>query len=71
MTNPYVKLDIINQVGYIEFFHPAHNSLPGDLLTKLAQTITEAGNNKDIKVLVLKSGGERTFCAGAHPDSLD
>ncbi|MCB0387265.1 MAG: enoyl-CoA hydratase/isomerase family protein, partial [Winogradskyella sp.] len=65
MTNPYVKLDIINQVGYIEFFHPAHNSLPGDLLTKLAQTITEAGNNKDIKVLVLKSGGERTFCAGA------
>lgn len=65
MTNPYVKLDIINQVGYIEFFHPAHNSLPGDLLTKLAQTFTEAGNNKDIKVLVLKSGGERTFCAGA------
>ena len=65
MTNPYVKLDIINQVGYIEFFHPAHNSLPGDLLTKLAQTITKAGNNKDIKVLVLKSGGERTFCAGA------
>ncbi len=65
MTNPYVKLDIINQVGYIEFFHPAHNSLPGDLLTKLAQTITEAGNNKVIKVLVLKSGGERTFCAGA------
>ncbi|WP_370097641.1 enoyl-CoA hydratase/isomerase family protein [Xanthomarina gelatinilytica] len=65
MTNPYVKLDIINQVGYIEFFHPAHNSLPGDLLTKLAQTITEAGNNKDIKVLLLKSGGERTFCAGA------
>ena len=34
-------------------------------MTKLAQTITEAGNNKDIKVLVLKSGGERTFCAGA------
>lgn len=65
MTDPYVKLNIENQVGYIEFFHPAHNSLPGDVLAKLAQTITEAGTNDDIKVIVLKSGGERTFCAGA------
>ena len=65
MSDPYVKLDIINEVGYIEFFHPAHNSLPGDVLAKLAQTITDAGNNDDIKVIVLKSGGDRTFCAGA------
>lgn len=65
MSSPYVKLDIENQVGTIEFYHPAHNSLPGDLLAKLAQTITEAGNNNDIKVIVLKSGGDRTFCAGA------
>jgi len=62
---PYVKQTIKNQVGTIEFFHPAHNSLPADLLAKLAQTITDAGNNNDIKVIVLKSGGERTFCAGA------
>ncbi|RIA10617.1 methylglutaconyl-CoA hydratase [Flavobacteriaceae bacterium MAR_2010_72] len=65
MSDPYVKLDIINEVGYIEFFHPAHNSLPGDLLAKLAQTITDAGKNEKIKVLVLQSGGNRTFCAGA------
>ena len=65
MSDPYVKLDIINEVGYIEFFHPAHNSLPGDLLAKLAQTINDAGNNNKIKVLVLKSGKDRTFCAGA------
>ena len=65
MSDPYVKLDIINEVGYIEFFHPAHNSLPGDILAKLTQTITEAGQNDAIKVIVLKSGGERTFCAGA------
>ena len=62
---PYVKQTTENQVGIIEFFHPAHNSLPGDLLAKLAQTITDAGNNNDIKVIVLKSGGDRTFCAGA------
>lgn len=65
MSDPYVKLDIVNEVGYIEFFHPAHNSLPGDVLAELTQTITEAGTNEAIKVIVLKSGGDRTFCAGA------
>lgn len=65
MTQPYVKQTIENEVGYIEFFHPAHNSLPGDLLSQLADTITEAGENEAIKVIVLKSGGNRTFCAGA------
>ena len=65
MTAPYVKQHIENEVGYIEFFHPAHNSLPGDVLAELAQTITNAGTNDDIKVIVLKSGGDRTFCAGA------
>ncbi|MCF6294841.1 MAG: enoyl-CoA hydratase/isomerase family protein [Flavobacteriaceae bacterium] len=65
MKQPYIKLDIKNQVGTIEFFHPAHNSLPANLLAKLVQTITDAGNNNDIKVIVLKSGGDRTFCAGA------
>ncbi|MBC8756706.1 enoyl-CoA hydratase/isomerase family protein [Kordia sp. YSTF-M3] len=65
MTDPYVKQDIHNGVATIEFFHPAHNSLPGDILAKLAQTITDAGTNDDIKVIVLKSGRDRTFCAGA------
>jgi len=65
MSSPYVKLNIENQVGYIEFFHPAHNSLPGDLLAELVQLITDAGTNSEIKVIVLKSGGDRTFCAGA------
>jgi len=70
MRDPYVKLEIINEVGYIEFFHPAHNSLPGNVLAKLAQTITDAGTNDDIKVIVLKSGGDRTFCAGASFEEL-
>ncbi|WP_179339709.1 enoyl-CoA hydratase/isomerase family protein [Winogradskyella ludwigii] len=70
MNTPYVKLEIKNEVGYIEFFHPAHNSLPGDVLAKLANTITEAGENDAIKVIVLKSGGDRTFCAGASFEEL-
>jgi methylglutaconyl-CoA hydratase len=70
MNDPYVKLEVQNQVGYIEFFHPAHNSLPGNVLAKLANTIKEAGENNAIKVIVLKSGGDRTFCAGASFNEL-
>lgn len=67
---PYVKLDIKNGIGTIEFFHPKGNSLPGDILQKLAETITEAGNKKDILVVVLKSGGDSVFCSGASFDEL-
>jgi len=65
MTQPYVKHDINQKIGIIEFFHPAHNSLPSDILSKLAETITELGQNDQVLVIVLKSGGNRTFCAGA------
>ncbi len=65
MTKPYVKEHIENGISTIEFFHPAHNSLPGDILAKLAQTIASAGENDSVKVIILKSGGDRTFCAGA------
>ena len=65
MTKAYVKHDIKNHIGTIEFFHPAHNSLPSDILSKLAQTITALGENDEVLVIILKSGGNRTFCAGA------
>lgn len=70
MTEPYVKLNVENQIGTIEFFHPAHNSLPGTVLADLADTITKAGKDDSIKVIVLKSGGDRTFCAGASFNEL-
>jgi len=68
--NPYVKLEIKDGIGTIEFFHPQSNSLPGEILQKLADTITEAGNNDGIQVVILKSAGDRTFCAGASFDEL-
>ena len=57
-------------IATIEFFHPLSNSLPGKVLVKLADTITEAGNNDKIKVIILQSTGERAFCAGASFDEL-
>ena len=65
MSKPFVKQTIKNNISFIEFYHPSHNSLPGDILQKLVSLIKNAGNNKDIKVIVLQSGGDRTFCAGA------
>jgi len=66
----YVKITTINGIGTIEFYHPQSNSLPGHILAKLATTITDAGNDKNIKVIILKSAGERAFCAGASFDEL-
>ena len=66
----YVKQNIENNIATIEFFHPEQNSLPGAILAQLANTITEVGNNPEVKVILLKSGGERTFCAGASFQEL-
>jgi methylglutaconyl-CoA hydratase len=65
MNDAYVKSNTANGIATIEFFHPEQNSLPGNILAQLAETITETGNNPEVKAIILKSGGDRTFCAGA------
>lgn len=66
----YVSLNIKNKVGYIEFFHPNKNAMPSDILLELQNKIDEAGNDAAVKVIVLQSGGERAFCAGASFNEL-
>ena len=66
----YVKITTENSIGTIEFFHPQSNSLPGNILAELANTITKAGKDKNINVIILRSAGERAFCAGASFDEL-
>lgn len=66
----HVSLHTENGVATIEFFHPLSNSLPGKLLNKLADTISSFDDHPDVKVLVLRSGGDRAFCAGASFDEL-
>jgi len=67
----YVRINTDeNGIGTIEFYHPQSNSLPSEVLSKIAKTITEASLNEEIKVIVLKSAGNRTFCAGASFDEL-
>lgn len=59
-----------NGIGTISFSHPQSNSLPGGLLRLLADEITIAGNDSNIKVIVLRSDGDKAFCAGASFDEL-
>ena len=59
-----------NGLGTITFGHPMSNSLPGKILRKLAETISELGQNDAVKVILLRSSGERAFCAGASFDEL-
>jgi methylglutaconyl-CoA hydratase len=70
MEQGSVSLNNNNGIGIIEFFHPQSNSLPGVLLNKLAETISQAGADQHIKVIVLKSAGTKAFCAGASFDEL-
>jgi methylglutaconyl-CoA hydratase len=54
-----------NGIHTITFSHPAQNSMPSYQLNALEKEIEKAGENPDVRVIVLKSGGEKTFCAGA------
>lgn len=44
--------------------------MPGDLLRSLAEEITRAGMKEEVRVIILKSEGEKAFCAGASFDEL-
>jgi len=70
MSEAYVHSTFHNGVTTIEFFHPQSNSLPGIILERLAQAIHGAGNDEDTRVILVKSGGDRAFCAGASFEEL-
>lgn len=70
LVNGYVTSETHNGITTIEFFHPQSNSLPRRLLGDLAHEIHTAGLDKETKVLVLRAGGEKTFCSGASFDEL-
>lgn len=66
----YVNLSRKDGLAVIEFFHPKGNSMPGEQLARLAAAITEAGNDPGVRLILLRSGGEKAFCAGANFDEL-
>ncbi|WP_417885444.1 enoyl-CoA hydratase/isomerase family protein [Zunongwangia sp.] len=68
--NGSLYTNIINNVAYLEFGHPASNSFPSVLLDRLANAFEKLSDNEEVAVIVLKSEGEKAFCAGASFDEL-
>ena len=68
--NGSLYTSIQHKIATIEFGHPASNSFPSELLERLAKELLSVGNNEDVSVIILKSEGEKAFCAGASFDEL-
>ena len=64
----YTRIE--NKIATIEFGHPASNSFPSELLERLANEFDSLSTNNEVAIIVLKSEGERAFCAGASFDEL-
>ena len=70
MQEPFVISEIKNGIATITFYHPQSNSMPRSHLNMLATEIEKLGKNPTAKVIVLKSEGDKAFCAGASFDEL-
>jgi len=64
----YTKIE--GRVATVEFGHPASNSFVAELLDRLSAEFHKLSENQDITVIVLRSEGDRAFCAGASFDEL-
>jgi methylglutaconyl-CoA hydratase len=70
MEEAYVRAETHKGITSIEFYHPQSNSLPAKILNELAKKIQRYGDDPDTKIIILRSGGHKTFCAGASFDEL-
>ncbi|MEC7263051.1 MAG: enoyl-CoA hydratase/isomerase family protein [Bacteroidota bacterium] len=64
----YTKME--NGVATVEFGHPASNSFVSELLDRLTKEFEKLAINNEVSIIVLKSEGDRAFCAGASFDEL-
>lgn len=66
----FIKTTIDKNIATIEFYHPSSNSFPSSQLTELTLAINNLNHTADVTVLILKSSGDKAFCAGASFDEL-
>lgn len=70
MDSYYIKYDIKDQIATVEFFHPKSNSFPSTQLREMIRILDELGKNEEVKIIILKSEGDKVFSAGASFDEL-
>lgn len=68
--NGSLYISIENKIATIEFGHPASNSFPLELLERLQKGFQTLSKDETVNVVILKSEGEKSFCAGASFDEL-
>ncbi|ADX67638.1 enoyl-CoA hydratase/isomerase family protein [Weeksella virosa] len=66
----YVNYHIENQIAHVEFYQEKSNSFPTEQLERMIEVLEELGNNDQVKVITLRSKGNRVFSAGASFDEL-
>ncbi len=64
----YSKIE--NRIATIEFGHPASNSFPAELLGRLTDEFNKLSRDENVSIIILRSEGEKAFCAGASFDEL-
>ena len=69
-TNGSIFTKIENKIATLEFGHPASNSFPSELLSRLTNELNSLSINPEVLVIILKSSGLGAFCAGASFDEL-
>lgn len=69
-SNGSIFTDIRGSIATIEFGHPAGNSFVSEMLGRLEAAFNTLAGNDDINLIILKSEGNRAFCAGASIDEL-
>lgn len=70
LSDGRVEVALRDGIGTVEFSHPKGNSLPAALLNELAAAIGALGADSEARVIVLRSAGTSTFCAGASFDEF-
>lgn len=70
MDNGKVAVNLYQGIATVSFHHPKSNSLPSKLLKELTEAINKLSTNKDARVIIIRSEGDKTFCAGASFDEL-
>ncbi|MEP7268513.1 MAG: enoyl-CoA hydratase/isomerase family protein, partial [Saprospiraceae bacterium] len=59
-----------NDHALLCFGSERHNALSFDLLEQMIESIISLNNEEALKLIVIQSEGDRTFCAGADVKEL-
>jgi len=65
-----VSCSITDGIATVSFYHPKSNSLPAVLLNDIAGRIAAVSKHPACRVVVIRSDGAGSFCAGASFDEL-